>query len=166
MNILNAAVIVLALVVPALHAQAPPDIKGWHGAEWGMTVEQVTAAAQLGPLRVKPPTPHFLGTSYEAGTIAIGRMTATVTFSFRDGEGLTNIGLTFGDEPFAPLRDELKARYGEPTSESHERGFIAIEEAKWILSSTSITCQRWEPTSRNRTASLILSYSKHAAPVL
>src|SRR5450759_5757584 len=89
---------------------APMDIKGWHGAEWGMGVEQATAAANLGPFSQKPQEPSFpTTTAYVAGQIAVGTMTATVTFYFEAGLGLGSIGLNFGDAmTFGQLRDELK----------------------------------------------------------
>jgi hypothetical protein len=164
---------VWTLVGLVASAQTPPqpDIKGWHGAEWGMTVEQATAAANLGPFTQQPRDPTFpTTTSYEAGQIAVGAATAKVTLHFETGKGLDSIGLQFsGAMSFEQLRDELKAKYGEPVSTGgggRVGGLGGVIRAKWLLPSTEITCERWGGTSLADSGALILSYRRRAPSVL
>lgn len=143
----------LPLIVFALLTapQDPKDVTGWHGATWGMTIEQVKAATGM---TLEPTTDHSGGeckqgtpgaTLSKATTpIDVGSLQATARFCVTDKDGLVYINLDFGAESgrFGTIRDELAGSYGPPTSEQHDppgRAPIAMNSARWVFPKTQIS---------------------------
>jgi hypothetical protein len=133
-----------------LGQQPGPDVKGWHGAEWGMSVEQVREASSLtlsGP-RV-PPIPGV--TCHDSRQVEVGEWKPDVSFCF-GGQGfketeLTGISLAFREHTkssttYAKLRDELKSKYGAPTSEKQDAMKYGTggSTTRWLLPSTELEC--------------------------
>lgn len=159
----------------AFGQQAPPDTKGWHGAEWGMTKEQVETATgfKLGEAETGR---HTVGSGPEeiavecrpGGPTAIGSIHVTTVFCFEDSRpfGLVKVGLEAQDTTvFQDLRTELKARYGDPTAEEDQPGsFATWKQAKWLLPSTEIFLG-WVRTT-GHPDSLFLAYNRRTAPIL
>lgn len=82
--------------------------------------------------------------------------------------------LDFGEQvgAFERIRDQLKANYGAPTSESNDRfagGNVLVRESKWVLAKTEIRCTSNEITNvqtHARTLSLLIIYSKRKPSIL
>ena len=155
-------------------ASAPPsqsakDVKGWRGAEWGMSPEKVAAA--LGQELGKTKTHKDSISSLQIRGLTIGGWVADVTLVFRPSAPGTeaqlfqvlmqiNLTQTKGPNDFRSLRDELKGTYGDPTSETDEldRPLGRVQEARWILPSTQITCKRTEVVPADRTSHYMVVY--------
>ncbi len=148
----RAVVAALVLVVgasAASQAQAPPDTKGWHGAEWGMTKDQVRAAVGLGPLTQdarRPDAPHE--DALVLASTPIGRYPASVRFLFDGEQKLRAIALDFSTaDAYEFLHDELVARYGAPIRDESHRDdsprsldYLEMCDSQWLLPSTKIGC--------------------------
>jgi hypothetical protein len=159
----------------AFGRQAPPDTKGWHGAEWGMTKDQVDAATgfQLGDAVLKKsdqasPAGEPMMECRSGGPTNIGAVPVVSTFCFSTTgqHGLFQVLLEVQvTTAFDDLRAELKARYGEPTAKDDYSGQrFGARQAKWLLPSTAISLN-WAsiPPLPDH---LFLVYSRRTAPVL
>jgi hypothetical protein len=146
-------------------AASPQDTRGWRGAEWGMSPDQVTEVTRLvlgGPdfrdPREGPPV-----TCRRSQEIEVGNWTATVRFCFSElgNKGLVSVSLDFGDRvEIGDLRDELAAKYGLPISETSQpaaKGTVDLARARWLLPYTEIVCQS---RSGRSGPALILTYSQ------
>lgn len=135
------------------------DVKGWRGAEWGMTPDKVAAALGQKLGEVKTSTRDPAQTYYELEGLAVGEWIADVELGFKQSAPGTEASnrqlvyvilgfkLTDGKPDFTKVRDELKATYGDPTSEEDERHpqmGNRNQYARWTLPSTQITCHRAE----------------------
>ena len=174
MRILTAAAFI-ALASSLVAAQAQPDTKGWHGAEWGMTPAQAAAATQMSLSAPVPADqrPRLFESDPEAECrtapdVAIGALTATPKFCFaaRRDPGLAMILLEVRETSrYAELRAELKARYGEPTSEETFPGrALQTTDAKWLLPSTEIALGLIKVV--NMAPQLTLVYTRRTVPIL
>jgi hypothetical protein len=123
------------------------DIKGWRGAEWGMTPEQV---GKVTGLRLGDPVTGENGPPaqcYDVANVPTGDWNAAVRFCFgQDGQqGLTLIEVRLGAQAsYARIRDDLKNKYGAPVSEIHDvlpSGSI-LDQTKWLLPSTDMRCDQ------------------------
>jgi len=119
--------------------QSPQDVKGWRGAEWGMTPEQVAAVLNqpLGePKRFAVP-PWGDIPYYKLSDVTVGAWKAAADLRFKDNR-LIGVVLYFPETvpEFRAVRDELVATYGPPTSESGPTG--RAPEARWTLTHTQI----------------------------
>lgn len=88
----------------------------WQYTRWGMTVDQVIAAAKG---QVRPETGHsFKGTDLGAsGTFSSGSRQFTVRHYFgTSGLGRVHLSL-MGDEACRSLKDDLQGIYGTPIEE-------------------------------------------------
>lgn len=156
----------------------PLDVTGWHGAVWGMTPGQTATA--VGPQIVLEPAPGQCGDAATESLkahdrIDTGNGTVAVELCFiGEPATLEKVKLDFGENPpaFSTIRDELKAKYGAPTSEDHQRlagGNVLIDTAKWVLPKTEILCIFDDLTdirTRKRTIHLGVYYLRHRANVL
>lgn len=131
------------------------EVKGWQGAEWGMTVEQVATA--IGRPLGEPVKEGFDGVRRTVGTLglspdpqvtchdvqgmAVGDSTATARFCF-GGEGQTGlvlVGLSFKPKTAsAPVKDSLTATYGKPRFGSVNFRDIKMELFSWSLPATGV----------------------------
>jgi hypothetical protein len=126
--------------------QAVPDVKGWLGAEWGMTTAQVNDALKR-PLDVAPTTGSTQIECYNAIDVPVGERKATVRLCFEQNgmKGLISIATTLpSDITYQKARDDLKSQYGPPVSETSQTilpdGSVRAEQTKWLLPSTEIQC--------------------------
>jgi len=136
-----------------LQSVATLDVKGWHGAEWGMNPEQVAAAVGF-PLG-EPLSPDIAKQDlrasedaraaadftvikeYRVAKVPVSDWTAHAEFFFGESgrSGLTKVVLELGSVPYPTVRDEVTAKYGAPTSDS----ISPVVSAKWIFASTQIS---------------------------
>jgi hypothetical protein len=152
-------------------AQEGEDIAGWHGAEWGMTIDQVVKAARLGSATPLAPNPGAPTTdAWEIPRVPVGDWSATITFYVDRTRGLTGIALNFGDVPdFQRLRDELAVRYGQPFSVNGSRGEDgagSVMRARWLMPRTEILCEYWVAGSDAQAKRLLLTYRWRTPPIL
>jgi hypothetical protein len=93
-------------------------------------------------------------------------MEPTFCFGMSGKPGLSMITLRVSDaSSFDDLRAELKARYGDPTSEEPFRGqAMRANDAKWLLPSTAISLQ-WISVV-NVLPRLSIIYERRTAPIL
>lgn len=161
------AIALIAVAATLAPAQSAPDAKGWRGAEWGMTKDEVVAAVSLNPVVTKPvDTKDPETTALLMGGVTIGDRMAVVTFYFDRAEKLKAVGLNFGDIlEFNRWRDELTAKYGAPVSTGGGL-YSFVSRAKWLLPSSEIVCEYWAPASTSSKGALIISYSRRSVPIL
>ena len=120
------AALTVFLAVPAFaqYQGAPQqDIRGWRGAQWGMSPEQVTQATglTLGGAEFRDTKDGPSVTCRRGPEVEVGNWTAATRFCFSEvgRKGLVSASLDFGDlVDFSDLRDELAAKYGLPLSET------------------------------------------------
>jgi hypothetical protein len=131
----------------AAFAQSPKDVKGWRGAEWGMTVEQVAQALNVTLGKHQGDT----NTDYVLEKVPVGAWTAEVHLVFTESapKGLpqafrfTRASLTFDMKQtnFEALRNGLIETYGPVMAENrHEDPDNAEASATWTFPSTNIEC--------------------------
>lgn len=156
---------------------APADIKGWRGAEWAMTPDQVNAATGLSLETVKEIDGGKCGKDQgdltvlqSARSIEVGKETAQATFCFGP-KGLKQVTLDLGPSPAAypTIRDELISVYGKPVSESSNdfagRSFT-INQSKWLLAHTEIRCTASESRTPKVPQLLEVTYTPRQKSVL
>jgi hypothetical protein len=164
------------LFVVALAAQTPGDVKGWHGAEWGMTVEQIRAATGMtleattdgSGGECKSGTPG--ATLYRASApIDVVTLSAVPRFCVTDKDGLVYINIDLGSNSvsYSRVRDELIGSYGRPTSEElgPSRPPIAVNNARWILPRTEIRVSSMRSMTGGDLDGLSVTYARRK-PVL
>lgn len=154
------AAVVLSIWATPSEAQ---EVKGWRGAEWGMTPDQV-ATALSSPLGERTRSPNkdepdvFL---FRIQKVPVGDWTATVTVVFRESGAqvkLFRVMLEWReDKNFLKLRDELKSTYCPPTSETRNAS-LGRTEARWILPLTQIDCSLFEVSDKAFTT---VSFQEH-----
>jgi hypothetical protein len=151
-----AAAVALFLVAAPLHAQTS-EVKGWHGAEWGMTPDQVAVALDHPLVETKRPGEYVVG-RFELTTTIL----ADVTVRF-DGAGLSLVMLQIKSTDYQAVRDEVKAHYGDPTSEAQQAtaGLAATKIATWLLPSTQVQATRFERFGEKPIVGV--NYSRHVA---
>jgi hypothetical protein len=168
------AVLFLTVFLSARQGAPPPDLKGWHGAEWGMTPDQVAKAVgfQLGePLppgvakqQMRAPSAERFAADftvikeYSVPKVPVGD--SQFFFGESGRSGLTTVVLDFGGSvPFTALRDEVKAKYGSPTSDKSDViGKLTFFYVTWIFPSTEITI-----SGASEPMSIALMYRRHTA---
>jgi hypothetical protein len=171
MRVLIGAALTVLVAVTAFAqspAMTPQDIKGWRGAEWGMSPDQVAEATRLtlGAPELREPKEGPALTCRRVQEIEVGNWTANARFCFSElgNKGLISIALDFGDRvEFGELRDELAAKYGLPISETTPnvpKGAVDFTRAKWLLPITEITC---EYRGARPTPTLLVTYSQRVA---
>jgi hypothetical protein len=157
-------------------AHPPQDVKGWRTTTWGMTPAQVSAAAGLNlgnPVSPDVAKEHYRGTlamraaadftvikEYDVSKVPIADWTGEGQFVFGDSgrTGLTAVVLLL-QVSFADIRNEVKAQYGDPTSDNSIaiEGKMAVFSNTWIFSSTEI-----DLTSTEASGSTLM-YRRHSA---
>lgn len=169
-------IVAVALIASSGTAhQSRPDVKGWQGTEWGMPHDRVTQVLNL-PLSEAPPggqnycDPDHKGSVLKSGApLKLGPNDATVFLCLGASSGLEAVALVFDDglDAFQRVRDELKANYGDPVSETGLKslagGTVTSAEAKWLLPSTVIHLQVLGVPGKSR---LTVTYSRRPRSVL
>jgi hypothetical protein len=138
--------------------QSAQDVKGWRGAEWGMTVEQARAASRLSiaePAKVTNADDPTLKCYIDAD-LSIGEWKGEVQLCFggQGQQGLVLVSLVLDTPNYERVRDDLKSKYGVPMSDSTDSlagGTVEISRAKWLLPSTELTCTKLSTNGEGKT---------------
>jgi hypothetical protein len=105
---------------------------------------------------------------YVVGKVPVGDWIAELQIIFNETgrTGLTRIVISFDPDKvtFRALSDEIKAKYGPPTSANKSNSVaVEIEDAKWVFPHTQVYCVFVRTSNMRPTISLV--YSKHTSIV-